>query len=144
VLSSDNDVVSKPPARWRLALVVPRYGEDILGGAETFARCLAEQAVAAGLAEVEVFTTCARDHMSWANVVPPGTRPLNGVQVHYFPIEPKLNRAVYEDLHVRLIVGERLPLADQYAWVNESAHSAPLYAALAARAADFDFVILIP
>lgn len=129
---------------WRLALVVPRYGEDVLGGAETFARCLAEDLVASGLADVEVLTTCAADQFSWANVRPAGTTQLHGVRVHRFPIDPAKDRPGYERLHARLIMGEWLPLADQYAWVHQSAHSSALYAALSRQLPSFDFVIPVP
>ncbi|MDA8072078.1 MAG: hypothetical protein M0Z82_10885, partial [Actinomycetota bacterium] len=63
----------------RLAMVVPRYGVEILGGAELGARMLAERLVAQLGWSVEVFTTCAQDHMTWADVYRPGDHVLNGV-----------------------------------------------------------------
>jgi glycosyltransferase involved in cell wall biosynthesis len=65
--------------------VVPRYGLDVLGGAELGARMLAERLVARLGWSVEVFTTCARDHMTWADEYPPGDEMVNGVLVHRFP-----------------------------------------------------------
>ena len=132
-------------ARPRLALVVPRYGEDILGGAENMARGLAEQATAAGLAEVEVFTTCASDHVAWTNDLPAGLSHVNGVPVRRFPIDIAGRDARrYTALHARLSEGQWLSLADQYDWLKHSAHSSELYAALAARGGDFDWFIFIP
>ncbi|MDA8279937.1 MAG: glycosyltransferase family 4 protein [Actinomycetota bacterium] len=64
------------------ALVVPRYGLDIVGGAELGARLLAEHLVADRGWEVEIFTTCARDHMTWADEYPAGTETHRGVTVH--------------------------------------------------------------
>jgi glycosyltransferase involved in cell wall biosynthesis len=66
----------------RIAFVTPRYGPGVMGGAETAARQLAEHLVAAGEAEVEVFSTCALDHLSWENVLEPGTTTEAGVKVH--------------------------------------------------------------
>lgn len=63
-------------------MVVPRYGVEILGGAELGARMLAERLVAQLGWSVEVFTTCAQDHMTWADVYRPGDHVLNGVVVH--------------------------------------------------------------
>ncbi len=68
----------------RHALVVPRYGTEILGGAELGARRLAEQLVARAGWDVEVYTTCARDHMTWADEYPAGTEAIGGVTVHRF------------------------------------------------------------
>lgn len=69
----------------RYGLVVPRYGVEIFGGAELAARMLAEHAVADLGWSVEVFTTCARDHMTWADEYPAGDDTINGVVVHRFP-----------------------------------------------------------
>ena len=69
----------------RLALVTPRYGTEVIGGAESAARMLAERLVAGPGWPVEVFTSCALDHLTWENSEPAGTSILNGVTVHRFP-----------------------------------------------------------
>jgi glycosyltransferase involved in cell wall biosynthesis len=69
----------------RLAFVVPRYGLEIIGGAETAARLLAEHLVARGGWSVEVLTTCARDFVTWDNEYPAGDELVNGVLVRRFP-----------------------------------------------------------
>jgi glycosyltransferase involved in cell wall biosynthesis len=69
----------------KYAFVVPRYGLEIVGGAELGARMLAERLVARLGWSVEVFTTCAADHMTWANEYPEGTEGMNGVVVRRFP-----------------------------------------------------------
>ncbi len=68
----------------RVAFVTPRYGHQVMGGAETAARLLAEHLVGAFGWPVEVFTTCAVDHITWANELPEGDSQLNGVTVHRF------------------------------------------------------------
>jgi glycosyltransferase involved in cell wall biosynthesis len=68
----------------KLAYVVPRYGVDIRGGAETGARMFAEHLVADREYEVEVFTTCAVDALTWRDELPPVSEVLNGVTVHRF------------------------------------------------------------
>ncbi len=69
----------------RLGFVTPRYGPQIMGGAETAARMLAEHAVATLGWPVEVFSTCALDHISWENELTEGDSEINGVVVHRFP-----------------------------------------------------------
>ncbi len=63
-----------PLAFWRscvrLAFVVQRYGEGITGGSESLARAVAERL--APQDEVTVFTTCARDYVTWRNELPAG------------------------------------------------------------------------
>lgn len=68
----------------RVAFVVPRYGPEIIGGAETAARRLAEGLAAEKGWEVEVLTSCAEDFVTWADVYPEGDHPINGVVVHRF------------------------------------------------------------
>ncbi len=68
----------------KIAFVTPRYGPEVMGGAESAARQLAEHLVAAGF-EVEVYSTCALDHITWEDVLDPGDSTLNGVRVHRFP-----------------------------------------------------------
>jgi glycosyltransferase involved in cell wall biosynthesis len=68
----------------KVAFVTPRYGPEVMGGAETAARQLAEHLTAECGWTVEVFTTCALDHITWDDVLPPGDSTLNGVTVHRF------------------------------------------------------------
>ena len=131
--------------RRRIGFVIPRYGADVLGGAETLIRCLAEEVVAAGMADVEVMTTCARDHHTWANELTPGATEVNGVPVRRFPIAHHLrDKARYEALNLRLIQRELLPVSEQYRWLHESAHSPQMYAYIEQCGRTFDFLFFAP
>lgn len=66
-----------------VAFLPPRYGPDVVGGAELCVRLLAENFIAAGHT-AEVFTTCARDASTWADVYSEGTTTEGGVPVHRF------------------------------------------------------------
>jgi glycosyltransferase involved in cell wall biosynthesis len=69
----------------RIAFVVPRYGPDIIGGAETAARLLAEHLVSVKGWQVDVLTTCAEDFVTWDDVYPPGEEWIAGVRVVRIP-----------------------------------------------------------
>lgn len=69
----------------KLTFVTPRYGTEVIGGAETAARMLAERLCLRPGWEVEVLTSCALDHLTWENVEPSGPSVLNGVAVRRFP-----------------------------------------------------------
>lgn len=69
----------------RLAVVAPRYGLDVAGGAERLARELAEGLARRGH-EVRVLTTCARRYDSWANELDPGEQYVGGVVVERHPV----------------------------------------------------------
>ncbi|MDA8262644.1 MAG: glycosyltransferase family 4 protein [Actinomycetota bacterium] len=70
-----------------LAYVVPRYGVEIIGGAENATRMLAEALVRLGRAKVEVLTTTALSIDTWANHFPVGTENINGVVVRRFAVD---------------------------------------------------------
>ncbi len=68
----------------RVAIVVQRYGVEVVGGAESLARAIAEQMTHSLQWEVEVFTSCALDYRSWRNYYPVTTTFVEGVKVHRF------------------------------------------------------------
>jgi len=112
----------------RLAFVVPRYGDTLVGGAETFARHLAEQLVAHGLARVTVLTTCVNDLGTWRNELPPGKSYLNGVEVLRFPVAHLYrNPTRSSQLQRRLVQSGVLRVTEQFEWVDYLHHSPELY-----------------
>jgi glycosyltransferase involved in cell wall biosynthesis len=137
--SQDRPENRHPP---RLAVVVPRYGPDVIGGAESQARGFAEEAAGRGW-PVEVWTTCARDHFSWANSYPAGVSKLNGVTVRRYPITSRAPEQ-QANLETKVITQGVLTAAEQYDWLVAAAHSAPLYGHIARHAADFDALIALP
>ena len=71
-------------APMKVAFVTPRYGPQVMGGAETAARQLAEHLVAETAWEAEAYSTCALDPHTWADELEPGDSEINGVPVHRF------------------------------------------------------------
>jgi glycosyltransferase involved in cell wall biosynthesis len=71
----------------KVAFVTPRYGPQIMGGAETAARQLAERLRALTGWESEAYSTCALNPHTWADELPPGDSDVNGVPVHRFAAE---------------------------------------------------------
>lgn len=108
-----------------LAFVCPRYGVEVLGGAETVVRQMAERLTSAGY-PVEVLTTCALDHYTWANHFPPGEAEVNGVTVRRFPVQ-------HGKGHHRKAIGDRITaglptsFSDQELWLNDGFRSAQLF-----------------
>ncbi|HEY7789146.1 MAG TPA: glycosyltransferase family 4 protein [Vicinamibacterales bacterium] len=66
----------------KVAFVIQRYGAEILGGAESLCRLIAERL--AQRHEVDVLTTCARDYITWKNEYPEGADRIKGVTVRRF------------------------------------------------------------
>jgi glycosyltransferase involved in cell wall biosynthesis len=126
--------VSRP----RLAFVVQRYGAGITGGSETLARALAERL---DDHEVTVFTTCARDYVTWANELPPGQEVQQGVRVQRFPVEEERDLEAFnrfsDTLYDRPHGDE-----DEARWLRRQGPYAPaLVAALRERQEEFAAVV---
>lgn len=68
--------------RDKIAFVCQRYGAEVNGGAEQYCRQLAEKLSA--VYDVEIYTTCAIDYISWANAYRKGIEEINGVKVYRF------------------------------------------------------------
>ena len=135
--------VAAPTGRGpRLAFVVPRYGADVVGGAETLVRGLAEHLAAAGGA-IEVLTTCARDHLSWKNELPAGATREAGVMVRRFPVRLRDTRR-HAWLQQRILRGSRLRPKEEARWVAESVGSTELFDHLARSAGAYDLVCFAP
>jgi len=73
----------KRSARPMVVFVVPRYGSQVRGGAETHCRMVAERM--SQWWDIQVLTTCATDYLTWRNDFPPGESEVNGVRVRRFP-----------------------------------------------------------
>lgn len=128
----------------RLGFVVPRYGPEVLGGAETFARHFAEH-LPSDEFEITVLTTCARDLFTWRNDYPSGRSRINGLQVLRFPVDHRRrDAALFQSLADRVNRGEPITLDAQAAWLEHSAHSPDLYLYLARRGSDYDLLIFLP
>jgi glycosyltransferase involved in cell wall biosynthesis len=128
--------------RCSIAFVVPRYGAEIVGGAEALARGFAERLPPERFA-VEVLTTCARDHHTWDNVLAPGEERQGAVTVRRFPVsEREVGR--FLAVQQRLSDGFVLDLDEELAWAAGSVNSESLFAYLDAERDRFDAFLFLP
>jgi glycosyltransferase involved in cell wall biosynthesis len=113
-----------------------------VGGAETLMRRLAVRLRAEG-EDVEVLTTRARDHFSWADELPAGTRVERGVPVHRYPVDPRRDARRHWHLHSRAAAVEHLGAVEQAEWAAHSVWSPQLQDALEDERR-YDWVVAAP
>jgi glycosyltransferase involved in cell wall biosynthesis len=127
----------------KLAFVPPRYGAEVVGGAETVLR-----EMASGLADrgwdVEVLTTCARDHFSWANEYPAGVEKVDGITVRRFATVVPESRRERAEHEAGIHAGRRLTLGEQQRWVNADLRVPDLFHYLLDFVTEYRAVILGP
>src|SRR5579859_7728910 len=109
----------------RIGFVVPRYGLEVVGGAERLIRDYAEQLAQRGY-PVEVFTTCTNDMLEWNNYYPPGQIVINGVPVHRFTTDQADIGMVHRIAH-KAHAGQVVSYQDQIEFVRQSVNSQALY-----------------
>lgn len=122
----------------RIAFVAPRFGPSVVGGAETLCRLLAKNLTDHGT-PVDIITTCAIDHLTWANVLPESDRLEDGLRVRRFAVGERDGR-LFSALHGAIQHGARLDYGQQVQWMANSAWSPGALSA----AREYDWVVAIP
>ena len=125
-----------------VALVVQRYGADLVGGSETLAREYAERLAGRGF-DVTVYTTTARDYVTWRSEYPAGDSVERGVRVKRFvpDRERDLNafNALAEPMYVRPTT-----LEDERAFLEAQGPVVPgLISALRAEASRYEAILFL-
>lgn len=69
----------------KIAIIIQRYGPEILGGAEQLASVVA--AVLKEKCEVTVLTTTAKDHLSWKPHYKPGESKVDNIRIVRFSVD---------------------------------------------------------
>ncbi len=105
--------------------VVQRYGVEVFGGAEQFARKMATQLVQRGH-HVDVATSCATSYYDWANVYEDGDSELDGVGIKRFATDEQRDWPTFGPLNGRVLTGWKpVPQYLQRWWMQKQGPSLP-------------------
>lgn len=130
------------PSR-RIAVVPPRYGPGVVGGVEAELAEAAHRLAARGW-EVDVLTTCARDHYRWENHYAPGSTTDGALTVRRFPAVVDTPRAERAAIAAAIAAGEPVDIVRQQRWMNDDMRSPGLYHHLLDHIDDYRTVITGP
>ena len=127
-----------------IAFVAPRFPEGpTVGGAETLLKRFAVRLASGGYA-VTFYTTCARDHFTWRNELPPGERVTDGVRVRRFPVDEDRDIDAFLQAQQRISLGREVTPDDEQAWMNNNVNSRALIDALSRDADGLDRILAGP
>ncbi len=127
-----------------IAFVAPRFPEGAtVGGAETLMKNLAHRLAADGC-RVTFLTTCAEDHLTWANTLPAGTRKVGPIEVTRFPVDQKNDAGAFSDIQSEIVLNVELSRAEEQIWIENSVNSQALYTHLQEKGDAYDCIITGP
>jgi glycosyltransferase involved in cell wall biosynthesis len=125
----------------RLLYVLQRYGHEVAGGAERHCREFATRLAARGH-DVEVLTSCAVKHATWANAYPEGESDVDGVRVHRLAVGRLRDERFFASLNNRVLFAPPPALHLQRRWLEEQGPVVPgLVPWLVQRASSYDVVV---
>jgi len=124
----------------RVGVVVQRYGNEVVGGAETLAKNIAERLNSSGL-DVTVFTTTAKNYITWKNEYPAGESISKGVILKRFKVEYERNIEQFNQFSDKFFQ-EQAHERDENEWINRQGPFSPqLVENLSAQQNNFDVFI---
>ena len=128
----------------RAAVILPRYGASLGGGAETLTRELVLKLREFGVfSSSEVWTTCAIDHRTWKNELPTGESFEDGMIVRRFPVDERDLEPFIAAEHA-LARGEALPIEGQLSWIENGVNSRELYLHILGHHQNYDILLFAP
>lgn len=100
----------------KIGIIVQRYGLEINGGAEYHARLIAEKM--SRYFDVEVFTSTARDYITWAHDYPEGKEVINDIPVHRFKVSKTRDPETFGKIQETIFSSEH-SFAQELEWMDE-------------------------
>ncbi len=123
----------------RVAFIVQRCGQEVVGGSESLCLDLARHL--GKEIDIEIITTCAKDYVTWRNEYPEGLHSEDGVNIRRFPVkrerDPRFN-ALYGKMRRFGTTGRR----EQLRWMKyQGPYSPSLIKHLQNHNNDYDLLV---
>lgn len=127
-----------------LAFVIPWYGDNIRGGAESECNQLAHCLLEAGL-NVEILTTCVKEAADdrGKNTLPQGVTIESKIPVRRFPVK-KRDVERYNPANLKLFRNEIVCLEEEWAYLEEDINSPQMYSYIHEHREEYEVFIFMP
>lgn len=128
----------------KIGFVIPWYGENIPGGAETALRGICTHLYEAGM-KIEILTTCVEQFASDWNVdfYPEGVEVIHGIPVRRFKVR-KRDTAAFDRVNLKLMQQIAPSLQEERIFMEEMVNSLELYSYISENRAEYEWFVHIP
>lgn len=128
----------------KIGFIIPWYGEDIPGGAETALRGLAEHLVQTGV-ELEILSTRVKEFASdWSrNFYPRGIQLVRGVPVRRFDVSSR-NKQTFDRVNLKFMKGFSVDYEEEKVFLEEMVNSPSLYRYLEKHKEEYALFVFTP
>ncbi|RQD88553.1 glycosyltransferase family 1 protein, partial [Methanosalsum natronophilum] len=106
----------------KIAFVVQRYGNEVVGGSEFLCKQIAEHL--SHNYQIEILTTCAIDYITWRNDYPEGNQIEQNVLIRRFKTEKERRLKPFQNLTLRIFNNPHTELDERY-WFEEQGPYSP-------------------
>ena len=126
----------------KIAFVIPWYGENIPGGAESECRRTSENLFKAGV-EIEILTTCVKEFESdWnQNFHREGECRVNGIPVRRFKVRKRDTQA-FDRINYKLMNNLPVSLGEEEEFIREMINSDNLYKFIEKNKLSYYFIFI--
>ena len=127
-----------------IAFISPRFAEGpTVGGAETLLKTQARYAASHDM-DTTFLATCARNHFTWENEIEPGQREIDGLKVHFFPVDESRDVDSFMHVQQRISRGKPVTREEEDTWIRNSVNSQALCDHLGESAERYDRIVIGP